>query len=195
MVGNVILAAKGHLKGAEPLLKNLPSRCNRGGTQACPPSRLYRDCGRRGDRVIKNKGNKLTGNLQEKQVVTCFLESGGEILLLRRSQQVGSYRGRWAGVSGYLEATPDEQALTEIAEETGLSGEDITLVRKGAPLTVEDEKLGTRWIVHPFLFQIKDRSKIRIDWEHKEVRWIAPEDIGGYETVPMLKETLDRVYY
>jgi hypothetical protein len=67
-------------------------------------------------------------------------------------------------------------------------------VRKGEPLTVEDEELGTRWIVHPFLFQIGDRIKIRIDWEHKEMKWIDPEDISKFNTVPMLKEALDRVY-
>ena len=54
--------------------------------------------------------------LQEKRVVTCFLESANEILILRRSEQVGSYRGRWAGVSGYIETTADEQALVEIEE-------------------------------------------------------------------------------
>jgi 8-oxo-dGTP diphosphatase len=50
--------------------------------------------------------------LQEKKVVTCFLESNGAILILRRSELVGSYQGRWAGVSGYIEQenTPDEQA-------------------------------------------------------------------------------------
>ena len=136
----------------------------------------------------------MSGNLQEKQVITCFLESNGEILLLRRSQQVGTYQGRWAGVSGYLETTPDEQALIEIAEETGLSEEDITPIRKGEPLEIDDEELGIRWIVHPFLFHIKDRSKIRIDWEHKKLKWISPGDITSFNTVPKLKETLNRVY-
>jgi len=136
----------------------------------------------------------LASNLQEKHVVTCFLESDGEILLLRRSDQVGSYQGRWAGVSGYIEKTADEQALDEIEEETGLFGEDLKLTKKGEPLVVEDEKLGVRWVVHPYLFHIKDRGKIKIDWEHKETRWIEPKDIGNYQTVPMLKETLARVY-
>jgi len=127
-------------------------------------------------------------------VVTCFLESNGEILLLRRSERVGSYQGRWAGVSGYIETTPDEQALVEIEEETSLSGEDLHLVRKGEPLPVEDTQFGVRWLVHPYLFHIKDRNKIQIDWEHKEVRWIAPGDIDNYQTVPMLGETLARVH-
>ena len=136
----------------------------------------------------------MNSNLREKHVVTCFLESDREILLLRRSQKVGSYHGRWAGVSGYVETTPDKQALTEISEETGLQPEDLQLLKKGEILTVEDEELGTRWLVHPYLFHIKDRGKMKIDWEHKETRWIDPKDIDNYQTVPMLKETLALVY-
>jgi len=127
-------------------------------------------------------------------VVSCFLESDGEILILRRSGQVGTYQGRWAGVSGYIETTADEQALTEIEEETSLSKDDLELIRKGKPLTVKDDKLRVKWVVHPYLFHIKDRDKIKIDWEHKEARWIQPRDIDNFETVPKLKETLARVY-
>ena len=40
-------------------------------------------------------------------VVTCFLlrrtRDGDEILLVRRSQRVRTYRGSWASVSGYVE--------------------------------------------------------------------------------------------
>jgi len=136
---------------------------------------------------------RLADNSQEREVVTCFLESGGRILLLRRSQQVGSYQGKWAGVSGYIESNADAQALIEIGEETGLYGEDLRLVRKGQPLEVEDEKLGMRWLVHPYLFHINGRRKVRTDWEHEETKWIKPGDIGKFETVPMLKETLERV--
>jgi 8-oxo-dGTP diphosphatase len=133
--------------------------------------------------------------LQEKKVVTCFLESDGEILVLRRSDRVGSYRGRWAGVSGYIEPenTADEQALTEIEEETGLSRTDIRLIRRGEPLTADDDQLGTRWIIHPYLFHIPDRHQIRLDWEHRESRWIKPDEIIDYQTVPQLKEALERV--
>ena len=132
--------------------------------------------------------------LKEKQVVTCFLESEGKILILCRSEQVGSYQGRWAGVSGYIETTADEQALVEIEEETSLCGENLKLIKRGEPLLIEDERLGVKWVVHPYLFHIKDQGKIKIDWEHKETRWIEPKDIGNYQTVPMLKETLARVY-
>jgi 8-oxo-dGTP diphosphatase len=136
---------------------------------------------------------QITG-IQEQHVVTCFLQSEGKILLLRRSEQVGTYRGRWAGVSGYLEDNPEDQAYTEISEETDLGRNDVKLLKKGTPYTIEDDELGIRWIVHPFLFQVKDRSKVKIDWEHKEYRWIAPEEMGGYDTVPGLKEVFYSVY-
>ena len=131
--------------------------------------------------------------LQEKRVVICFLESENEILILRRSEWVGSYQGRWAGVSGYIDNTADEQALIEIEEETSLCQEDLELMKRGKPLSVRDEKLSVKWVVYPYLFHIKDREKIKTDWEHEDTKWIEPKDIDKYKTVPMLKETLERV--
>lgn len=137
--------------------------------------------------------------MQQLNVVTCFLlsHSGAEdeILLLRRSQQVGTYRGRWAGVSGYVEGTdPLTQAYAEISEETGLAREDVQLLRTGEPLAVVDTEADRRWIVHPFLFEVSEPARIRTDWEHTETRWIQPRDIFQYETVPQLAEALMRVY-
>ena len=137
----------------------------------------------------------MKDDLQEKSVVTCFLESLGQILILRRSEKVGTYQGKWAGVSGYIESDPNVQALIEIDEETGLySRKDFAFLARGEPLTVEDEEMGVRWVVHPYLFHVDDRTMIQIDWEHKEAKWIDPQDIDDYQTVPMLKETLAQVY-
>ncbi len=142
----------------------------------------------------------MTGSSEPRHVVTCFLrrkDARGEdaILILRRSGRVGTYQGRWAGVSGYLEGDdPLAQALVEIAEETGLSADDVTLVKAGEPLPVDDRARGLRWVVHPFLFDVTTEKPPALDWENTEARWIAPPEIAGYETVPMLKEALARVY-
>jgi 8-oxo-dGTP diphosphatase len=137
--------------------------------------------------------------MRDVHVVTCFLlrrgESGDEVLLLRRSGRVGTYRGRWAGVSGYLEAdTPLEQAHREIEEETGLGRADVRLLAEGEPLTVLDESIDTRWTVHPFLFELPRPEDVRLDWEHTEMRWLRPEEVTGMETVPRLADALSRVY-
>jgi 8-oxo-dGTP pyrophosphatase MutT (NUDIX family) len=137
--------------------------------------------------------------MQEAKVVTCFLlrrsPTGGEVLLLRRSQQVGTYRGLWAGVSGYLEeATALAQAYREIEEEVGLTPDEVTLLRTGEPLVVSDTEAGRRWVVHPFLFEVRPNAQVQVDWEHTEARWVRPETVSGFETVPQLTEALMRVY-
>ncbi len=134
----------------------------------------------------------MNKELPEKHVITCFLECKGRILILRRSQAVGSFKGRWAGISGYVETTADEQTLVEIEEETGLCPQEVELVAKGETFTADDE--GIRWVIHSYLFHVWEPDKIRIDWEHSEKRWVKPEEIDSYQTVPLLKETLTRVY-
>jgi len=138
--------------------------------------------------------SKITDStLEEKHVVTCFLEHGGKILILRRSSKVGTYQRSWAGVSGYMETTDIRQAFTEISEETELYKNDLKLVRKGEPLEVIDRSLNRKWIVHPFLFHVKAPEKIKIDWEHTEVKWIKPRELAKYKTVPGLDKALARV--
>ena len=94
--------------------------------------------------------------MDERHVVTCFLEHDGKIMILRRSERVGTYRGKWAGVSGYIEpgSTPSQQAWTEIKEEAGLESDDVELVQEGETLEVVDAELGRKWIVHPVRFRV-----------------------------------------
>jgi PncC family amidohydrolase len=131
--------------------------------------------------------------IDEKHVVTCFLEHGGKILILRRSGKVGTYRRSWAGVSGYLETNDIDQAYTEISEETDLYKKDLKLMKKGEPLEVIDKDLNRKWIVHPFLFHVKSPDKVKIDWEHTETKWIKPSELKKYDTVPGLARALARV--
>ena len=133
--------------------------------------------------------------MKETHVVTCFLENKDNILLLCRSGQVGSYTQKWAGISGYIEPgqSPMEQALQEISEETRLTKDDVKLLKEGLPLEVIDETLDKIWVVHPFRFQVDNPEKIQIDWEHSEYRWIEPEEIKNYNTVPGLYSAWERV--
>ena len=135
--------------------------------------------------------------LEERHAVTVFLESEQEILILLRSQKVSTYRGKWGGVSGVIDShrTPDEQALAEIEEETGLPADIIELRKKGDPLVFDDEKLKVKKVIYPYLFHVKDRDRIRIDWEHTQMKWIQPGEMDNYDTMPRLKETLDRVLF
>ena len=127
-------------------------------------------------------------------VVTVFLTLGGKLLVVKRSGKVGTYRGHWSGISGYLESTdPLEQAYEEMDEELGLDQGDVSLVKKGKPLEVFDPIGEHAWRVHPFLFVVNSPDKIRLDWENVEMRWVHPEEIVQLQTVPALKEALERV--
>lgn len=112
------------------------------------------------------------------------------LLLVRRSGRVGSYNARWAGISGFLEegVSPEEQAYTEIREETGLQRPQVRLFRRGQVVEYIDTDLNRRWQVHPFLAEVLAPTAIHLDWEAEEMRWIAPTDLSGYETVPRLQE-------
>ena len=131
--------------------------------------------------------------MADRHVVTAFLHRAGHVLLLRRSGEVSTFRGRWAAVSGGLErgVAPIDQALREIREETGLEAAQLSFECAGAALVAEGH--GWRFIVHPFRFRMGVEADPRLDWEHSEQVWADPEDIDDATSVPRLRETWRRV--
>jgi translation initiation factor 2B subunit (eIF-2B alpha/beta/delta family)/ADP-ribose pyrophosphatase YjhB (NUDIX family) len=131
--------------------------------------------------------------MDETAVVTVFLRNDCEVLLLRRSEAVGSYTGRWGAVAGHAEGDPDAAARQEIREETGIEpDEQTTVVRRGEPFTVEDPDLETRWLVHPYLVDCDTRT-VEPNEETTEFEWVPPTAILRRETVPELWTSYDRV--
>ena len=130
-------------------------------------------------------------------VVTAFLRNRGEILLLRRSDAVGTYAGLWGGVSGFADDDPDTQVRTEINEETGLeSGDAASFVRSGRPVQFEDAALEREWVVHPYLFDSETRD-VELSEEHDASEWTSPTEIldpaDDRKTVPELWTAYERV--
>ena len=135
-------------------------------------------------------GTLTIPGVEEVRVVTAFLERrDGRILLLERSQKVGSFRGRWAAVSGFLEdPTPLDQAYREVREEVGLDRPALLLAATGRPVLARD---GARiFVVHPFRFRVHD-PEIRLDWEHVRAEWVDPAEIRRRPTVPKLERVWD----
>ena len=147
---------------------------------------------RSGDEVAvdADEGCVELPRIVEKHVVTNIVRSKGRILLLRRSDKVGSYRGQWAGVSGFIEPheRDHEAARRELAEE--VSVENPRFVRRIDPLRFRDK--GTVWCVHPFLVEVRDTA-IKIDWEHQSFEWVRPDEITRYRTVPGLQQVICRL--
>jgi translation initiation factor 2B subunit (eIF-2B alpha/beta/delta family) len=132
-------------------------------------------------------------------VVTCFLRDGTDVLLTRRSGEVGTYTGRWAGVSGYVEDLAAGQpvdtfvdARREVREETGLVVDENDLARAGEPLAVHDADADRDWTVHPFLFDVGSRE-VAPNEELAAVEWVQPPAMLDRETVPGLWAAYERV--
>ncbi len=131
---------------------------------------------------------------RERHVVTCFLVHDQRILLLKRGELVRAYRGRWTAINGSVSGDPMTQAVHKIRDETGLAPSALQLVRRGSPLTVTEKAKRIRWQVHPFLFRASDPGPLQLTWQHTDHVWADPRTLDGLDTVPMLKETLDRVW-
>ena len=83
---------------------------------------------------------------------------------------------------------PQHRAIVEVREETGLRG--IVFRSAGDPVLARDG--ATMYIVHPFLFDAPSRA-VRLDWENVEHRWIRPEELHRFETVPRLPDVVAAV--
>jgi 8-oxo-dGTP diphosphatase len=87
--------------------------------------------------------------------------------------------------------TPDEQAYTEIREETGLQRDQVRMLRRGPVVEYVDSSIGRHWYVHPFLFEALAPDAVHTDWEAEAMRWISPAELKNYETVPKLQEAYE----
>lgn len=128
-------------------------------------------------------------------VLTCFVRFNGRVLILKRSDKVRVYRGKWNAISGYLDEPKPlrEKVSEELKEELGIAQRDIGDVKIGSTYELFDKDLGMIWIVHPVLVELKKEPKLRLDWEHVDFKWIKPEEIGDYDIVPGLDENLKRI--
>lgn len=125
------------------------------------------------------------------RIVTSFLTHDGRYLILKRSNRVKSMRNLWAGISGIIEGDeePLYRAKTEIFEEVGIPEDRISLLRSAQQIRVESQYDNHEWLIHPFLFSVQE-SKITLNWENQEYKWIRPAELSQYQTVPSLDKVL-----
>ncbi|RFU24249.1 hypothetical protein B7463_g12087, partial [Scytalidium lignicola] len=146
----------------------------------------------------------MSSGLRQRAVVSSFIctspqsPAGLTFALFKRSQDVSTYRGKWAVCSGSIDPndnSPEHAAQREILEETALSvPEDIQLLRRGKKFSLIDQQLKTEWTIYPFAWELKPGAKpITFDWEHTEYKFIKPDEMEQYEHVPQLEVGMRRV--
>src|SRR3989338_2115005 len=134
-------------------------------------------------------------NAKKAFIVTCFARCNDEILLLKRSNKVWTYKGKWNVIAGYLDEIKPlkETALKELYEETGIAKEKVKKISIAEPFEFHDKEIGTTFVVHPVLAELKEKPKIKLDFEHTESKWVKREDLGKYDAVPNMLEGAKRV--
>ncbi|WP_162834404.1 NUDIX domain-containing protein [Amycolatopsis circi] len=125
---------------------------------------------------------------QRGEVVAVLLTHRGRVCLLRRSSAVGSDRGQWHCVTGFLPpgGIPVRQAELELREETGLSRDGLESFETGPVLRLPDER-GGYWIVHVYRVETAG-TELRLNWENDDVSWLEPAEWGARPIVRWLPE-------
>ena len=125
-------------------------------------------------------------------IVTSFIKNDDKILILKRSDKVKSMKCLWAGISGIIEndETPLTRAKIEIFEEAGIHEEQIELLKAIQQIKISSPQYKNHeWNIFPFLFKAKN-PEIKLNWENSEFKWIEPNEIKNYKTVPDLEKIL-----
>ncbi len=130
--------------------------------------------------------------MRSTRIVTSFVTNQKKILIVKRSERVRSMKGLWGAVSGIIEGNelPLDRAKIEIFEEVGIKSESIELLKAGKDIMVSSPQYPNHeWHIFPFLFKT-DIVNITLNWENSSYRWINPNEINQYSTVPNLDEVL-----
>lgn len=134
-------------------------------------------------------------NATEAPVVNIVVMYNERMLLLKRSDQVLTYKGMWNCVGGYIDSydDPDKFVIKELEEELGILESDIMLLELGIPIIKEDKSIPITWHIYPYLVTLASKPEIILDYEHTECAWIDPVTITEYETVPGLEKLYDHL--
>jgi len=130
--------------------------------------------------------------MRSTKIVTSFIRDNDKLLILKRSNQVKSMKGLWAGISGIIEndEEPLKRAKIEIFEEVGITEDKITLIKTTEEMRINSPQYKNHeWEIFPFLFESKNPT-VKLNWENSDFKWINIEELENYETVPSLQKVL-----
>ena len=130
--------------------------------------------------------------MRSTKIVTSFIKDNEKLLILKRSDEVKTMKGLWAGISGIIEKNeePLKRAKIEIFEEVGITEDEITLVKSAEEMRINSPQYQNHeWEIFPFLFEAKNPT-IKLNWENSDFKWIEIDELENYETVPSLEKVL-----
>ena len=106
----------------------------------------------------------------------CYLKKDEQYLLLYRNKKKDDYnKGKWIGVGGGLEKdeTPNQCAIREIKEETGLNVHSLNCAG-------EVDFIYDGYFEKMYIYEITNFDGTIVDCNEGELRWIPIKDIYNY---------------
>ncbi len=107
-----------------------------------------------------------------KLATICYIDNGEQLLMLHRNKQVGDiHQDKWVSVGGKFEAgeTPEQCAMREIREETGLEALNLELC---GVITFPDFRHdGEDW--YSFVYRVREfRGELIDDCPEGTLKWV-----------------------
>jgi isopentenyldiphosphate isomerase len=161
-----------------------------------PEERILKEVERFDDRLPHFPDGRIDYHTSDTApVVVVFAEHEGKYLLLKRSENVRTYHGKWDCVAGYLDEVRPvrEKVLEELVEEAGIAEGAVERMAFGEIIEFGDEEIGLTWIIQPVKAVLRALPEITINSEHTEYRWVAPEDFSQFDTTPDFKRAYEAV--
>ena len=139
------------------------------------------------DGRINYKGHKKSVG------IFCCVKYRDEILLLKRSDKVATYKNKWSCVTGYYdEPVPViDKIMEELSEEIVLDENDILKIREYDSWIFRDPPNKTISIQFPVLVELITKPEVKLNWEHTDYKWVKKEEVNSYDTVLNVKSNLD----
>ena len=133
--------------------------------------------------------------LKPSHIISAFLCNAGKILVSKSNPLPGAYQGRWSAIIG-LVSDKDvlSQAYQLVLEQTGLERTEIRYITSDHTISFDDQALGVRWIIHPYVFYVLRPETIDMDWTHLDFHWVSPEQLQNMDTIPCLWEAYNACF-
>ncbi|MCX6822563.1 MAG: NUDIX domain-containing protein [candidate division SR1 bacterium] len=126
-------------------------------------------------------------------VLNIWISYNNKLLLFKRSDKVAAFRGKRNCIGGYIdeEKTAEQKVAEEIYEELGITTEGIASIHKGKIHIMVDPETGRSRINYPVIVTLKQEPTITLDRENTEYKWINPEEINSFDTLPELDKSYE----